>query len=335
MTGIDIGSKTIKVIDLDRQGKDWILKASGVVGYSGVTPDKMTDDKEFKSLADIITKLVKQVGINNKNVIISIPEPLVFTRVIKFPKLSEEEVAAAVKWEAEQYIPIPASEAVIQHNIISMDEQSPHVTVLLVAAPKIVVEKFVKVFRLAGLTPLGAENELLALSRSISPETGISLLIDVGVTSTDIAIVDNKKLSFSRSIPIAGEALTRAVAQGLGVNAVQAEEYKKTYGMSASQLEGRVRASLEPVVKMIVDEIKKSIHFYQSESKTNPPASAIITGGTTTMPDLVPYLTEVLGMETAVGNPFSKVRLDAATAESLAPYSSLYGVAVGLAMREG
>ena len=334
MIGIDIGSKTIKVISLDKQGPDWILKSSGVVGYTGKSPDKMTVDSEFESLAQIVKKLVKQVGITQNEVVISIPEALVFSRVIKFPKLSVEEVSAAVKWEAEQYIPIPAAEAVIQHTILDNDEKSPNVTVLLVAAPKIVVEKYVKLFRLAGLTPLTAETELIALSRALSPDKGVSLLVDLGVTSTDIAIVSDSNLNFSRSIPVAGEALTRAVAQGLGINATQAEEYKKTYGMSSSQLEGRVKNALEPVIRMIIDEIKKSIHFYQTDSKGTAPTSIIITGGSTTMPDLVTYLTEATGIETVVGNPFGKVKLDPAVEKSLEGYSSFYGVAVGLAMRE-
>lgn len=334
MVGIDIGSKTVKIISLEKSGSDWTLKSSGVVGYSGKSPDKMVEEKEFQSLAEIIKKLVKQVGINKKEVAISIPEALVFSRVIKFPKLSDEEVSAAVKWEAEQYIPIPAAEAVIQHTILDNSEKSANVTVLLVAAPRVVVEKYVKVFRLAGLTPLTAETELIALSRALSPDKGVSLLLDLGVTSTDIAIVSDSKLSFSRSIPVAGEALTRAVAQGLGINVTQAEEYKKTYGMSEKQLEGRVKNALEPVMRMIVDEIKKSIHFYQNDSKGTAPASIIITGGSTTMPDLVTYLTSATGIETVVGNPFGKIKLDPATAKSLSNYSSYYGVAVGLAMRE-
>lgn len=334
MVGIDIGSKTIKVIELVKSGDSWSLKSSGVVGYSGKSPDKMTEDSEFSQLAEILKKLIKQIGLTSREINISIPEQLAFSRIIKFPKLSDEEVSAAVKWEAEQYIPIPAKEAVIQHTILDNSEKSPDVKVLLVAAPKVTVEKYIKLYREAGLTPISAETELLAASRSLSPEKGTALLLDLGVTSTDIAITLDTKLSFTRSIPVAGEALTRAVAQGLGVEAAQAEEYKKTYGMSATQLEGRVKNAMEPVFRMIVDEIKKSIHFYQTDSKGEVPSSVVVTGGSISMPDVVPYLTSSLGIETVVGNPFSKVNLDQETSKSLAPYSSLYAVAAGLAMRE-
>ncbi len=334
MVGIDIGSKSIKIIELLKSGETWQMKSSGAVGYSGVSPDKAQDDKELDAIADVLRKIISQIGITSKDINLSLPEALVFTRVIKFPLLSEEEVSAAVKWEAEQYIPIPVNEAVIQYTILERNEATSQTSVLLVAAPKSSVEKYVKVIRLAGLTPVSAETELTAMARSLSPDTGVSLLLDLGSSATDMSIIKDTKVVFTRSIPVAGEAFTRAVSQGLGINPQQAEEYKKTYGLQADQLEGKVKMALEPVFRMVVDEIKKAIHFYQSDEKGDVPTSVVITGGASVMPGIVPFLTESLGIETVVGDPFNKVTLDADTAKSLMPYASIYGTAVGLAMRE-
>ena len=334
MVGIDIGTKSIKIIELAKSGASWQLKSSGAVGYAGVSPDKTQNDDELNGLADVLKKIVSKVGITSKDVNLSLPEALVFTRVIKFPLLSEEEVSAAVKWEAEQYIPIPVNEAVIQYSILEKNEATAQTSVLLVAAPKNVVEKYVKVARLAGLTPVSAETELTAIARSLSPDKGVSLLLDLGSSATDMSIIKDTKVVFTRSIPVAGEAFTRAVSQGLGITPQQAEEYKKTYGLSSNQLEGKVKAALEPVFRMVIDEIKKAVHFYQTEEKGDTPTSVVITGGASVMPDIVPFLTENLGIETVVGDPFSKITIDPETAKSLAPYSSIYGTAVGLAMRE-
>lgn len=334
MVGIDIGTKNIKVIELVRSGSSWQLKASGAVGYNGVSPDKAQTDEELNIISGVLKKVIDQIKISSKDINLSLPESLVFTRVIKFPILSDEEVAAAVKWEAEQYIPIPTSEAVIQYSILNRNEATSQTSVLLVAAPKSTVEKYVKVVRIAGLTPIFAETELTAMARSLSPDKGISLLLDLGSSATDMSIIKDTKVVFTRSIPVAGEAFTRAVSQGLGIEPKQAEEYKKTYGLAANQLEGKVRQALEPVFRMVIDEIKKAIHFYQSEEKGDTPTSVIITGGASTMPDIVPYLTENLGIETIVGNPFAKINLDPETLKNLIPYSSIYAAAVGLAMRE-
>lgn len=334
MVGIDIGSKSIKVIELTKSGLLYSLRASGAVGYVGLAPDKAIEEKDFVLVANVLGKIIKQIGISSTEVNISLPEAVVFTRIIKFPILTDEEVASAVKWEAEQYIPIPVVDAVIQYTILERNQSLMQTSVLLVATPKSVVEKYVKVLRLAGLNPIFAETELTAVARSLAPEKGISLLLDLGSSATDMAIVKDSHVVFTRSIPIAGDAFTRAVAQGLGIELMQAEEYKKTYGLSASQLEGKVRNALDSIFRMVIDEIKKAISFFQSEEKGEAPTSIIITGGASIMPDIVPYLTNSLGIETVVGNPFAKVNLDVENAKSLAPYRAIYGSAVGLAMRE-
>lgn len=334
MIGIDIGSKSIKIVELSKSGSSWTLKSSGAVGYNGQTPDKIIDENEFKKIADLIRNIIKKVEIKTQEVNISLPESVVFTRLIKFPLLSEEEVAAAVKWEAEQYIPIPTSEAVIQYTVLEKKENSTQTSVLLVATPKSVVEKFVKVLQLAGLTPVVAETELTALARSLAPDTGVSLLLDIGFSSTDMAIIKDSSILFTRSIAVAGEAFTRAVSQSLGIEPTQAEEYKKTYGLVENQLEGKVKNALDPIFRVIVEEIKKAIQFYKSEEKGDAPTSIVLTGGASTMPGIVPFLTQNLGIETVVGDPFGKVTMDDETKKGLENYASLYSAAVGLAMRD-
>lgn len=337
MVGIDIGSKTIKIVELEKSGANFSLVASGVVGYSGITVDKMTDEKEMSSIAQVIKKLYVEAGIRSKDIVLSIPEPLAFTRTIKFPPLTDAEIASAIKWEAEQYIPIPVAEAVIQHTILKRSDAAgtgAGVIVLLVAAPRIIVERYVKVVQMAGLTVTAVETELIAITRALAPTDKTVLLADLGGSSTNLAIADHGLLSFSRSLPIAGDAFTRSLSQSLSITPQQAEEYKKTYGLSATQLEGKVKAPLDSVVRLVGDEIKKAVNYYLSEEKGETPSTLIISGGTSGMPEMMGTLSNVVGMEIVIGNPFARVRLDPAFAQKLAPYAPLYGVAVGLAMRD-
>ncbi|MGB6838663.1 MAG: type IV pilus assembly protein PilM [Microgenomates group bacterium] len=333
--GLDIGSKTIKIVELGKEGASWKLRSSGVVGYSGNSVEHIKDDKELATLSEVIKKLFKESNVSSKKVSIALPEPQVFTRTIKFPLLTDQEIASAVKWEAEQYIPIPVKEAIIQHQILERRENAspPEVSVLLVAAPRVLVEKYVKVAQTAGLTVVGVETELMSLVRSLAPVDQTVLLIDFGARSTDIAIAKNGRLAFSRSIPTAGEAFTRAVAQSLGVEQQQAEQYKRTYGLSGSQLEGKVKGALDPVFRLVADEMKKAIHFYQSEEKGEAPRSVVLSGGTAGLPEAVSALSKALGLEVVVGNSFTKVALDQETNKKLAPYAPLYSIAVGLALR--
>jgi len=333
--GIDIGSKTIKMVELSKEGSGWRLRGSGVIGYAGNPPEHLTEEKDFAALAVAVKKLHKEANISSNQVYVSLPEQQVFTRTIKFPPLNDAEISSAVKWEAEQYIPIPVNEAIIQHQIIERKENTtpPHVLVLLVAAPKTLVEKYVKVVEMAGLNAVVVETELMALTRALAPLDQTVLLVDFGARSTDIAIAKNGILSFSRSISTAGEAFTRAVAQNLGIQETQAEEYKKAYGLSEGQLEGKIRNALDPIFGIVSEEIRKAIHFYQTEEKGESPRSVIVSGGSAGMPEIVSMLTKIIGLEVVVGNPFTKVAMSPETARALAAYAPLYPIAVGLAMR--
>lgn len=334
--GLDIGSQTIKIVELSREGDKFRLHASGIIGYKGRPPEETSDEKELALLSETIKKLHREARISSREVVISLPETQVFTRVVKFPLLTDSEIASAVKWEAEQYIPIPINDAVIRHQIIGRreDKTPPQTLVLLVAVPKSLVESYVKVVHDAGLTPVFLETDLMALTRALAPLASSSVLVDFGAKSTNIAIANNKVLTFSRSIPTAGEAFTRAISQYLGIEPRQAEEYKRAYGMSGQLLEGRVKKAIEPVFRMVTDEIRRAIHYYQAEEAGPAPSSVVLAGGSAGMPDIINVLTRSLGLEVIIGNPFGDVVVEKDLATSLANYAPLYSIAVGLAQRD-
>ena len=334
--GIDIGSKTIKVIELAWQGNSPSLKSAAVIGIKEASVDKMADDVEFANLAAKIKKLFADAKISSKDVYIALPESLVFTRSIKFPPLTDQEIASAVKWQAEEIIPIPIKEAIFQHIILERREntQPPEVLVLVVAAPRVLVEKYIKVLSLAGLSVVGVETELIALTRSLAPIGKTSLIVSIGAKSTDIAVAKNAKLVFSRTIATGGDALTRIITQTMGIDPAQAEEYKKTYGFG-TQLEGKVAAAITPVFKIIVEEIKKAVNFYQTDEKGDMPSVIVLSGGSAGIPDIASTLAKMMGIEVVISDPFSKVAVAPEVLKNLKPYAPLYSVAVGLALKEG
>jgi type IV pilus assembly protein PilM len=334
--GIDIGTKSIKVVEMVRDSGKVILKAAGIIGVADASVEHLQNDVEYTNLAGIIKKLFESAKISSKEVNISLPESLVFTRTLRFPLLTDPEIESAVKWQAEDIIPIPLKESIFQYTIIEKDEKSqpPQVSVLVVAAPRVLVEKYVKLLSLAGLTVIGVETELLATVRSVAVEGQTVLVLNLGSKSTDIAIAKNNKLVFSRAIPTGGDALTRAISQSLGVSVAQAEEYKRTYGFSTTQLEGKVAAAITPVFKVVIEEVKKAIHFYQTDEKGDAPSLIILTGGGAGLPDMGSTITKAINAEVVVANPFSKVEIDQSIGKGITAYAPVYPVAVGLALRE-
>lgn len=328
--GLDIGSKSIKIVQLEKSGKTIRLVSAGI---ASAPPHGMSSDSEndLVKVSEIIKKLVQDAKVNTRQVIFALPENLVYTRLVSFPPLSDEEVSSAVEWQAEGYIPIPKKDAVISWDIVARTDKG--VEVLLVATPRLLVNKYMKVVEDAGLTTVAVETELLSLVRSLSSPNKTVMVVDFGATSTDVAVAVNRQLMFARSIQSGGEALTRAVAAGIGVEAGQAEEYKKTYGLTSS-LEGKVKQALSPILMTVLEELKKARGFWQEGHSDLPIELGVLAGGTAGLPEIIPSITSALGFEMSIGSPFANITIDPRVAKSIAPYSPLYSIAVGLALRE-
>lgn len=332
--GLDIGSHNIKIIELNRRGGKYFLSAFGS-GPSTIKGLLSEAESDLVALAEAIKKLLRETGIRTRNVVSALPQDQVFTRLVTLPPLSEEELNSAIKWEAEQYIPLSLEEVILTHEIIGKkkEDSKEKLEVLLAAAPKNLVEKTLKVLQLAGLNPLSLEMEMTAIARSlVSPGYPSVLLVDLGAKATDLAVVENGQVVLIHSIPTAGEALTRAISFELGLETSQAEAYKKAYGADIKKLEGKVSAALNPILEVILKEIEKLIKFSQTERKEIQ--GVILTGGTAIMPEMTGFLAKKLGLEVQVGNPFGQIVEDEMVKRVPQTDLPFYSVAVGLAMKE-
>src|SRR3990167_3156469 len=120
LIGLDIGSKTIKVVELERSGK---INKLVTVGVSAAPPKGLLSELplDHMALAEAIKKTCLDARVTTRRVNIALPESMAFTRVIEMPMLSDKELASAIRWEAEQYIPLPLSEAILDYQIMGKD----------------------------------------------------------------------------------------------------------------------------------------------------------------------------------------------------------------------
>jgi len=334
--GLDIGSQNIKLAQVEKQGEKARLIAFGSVAAPprGILSES---EHDLTALAGAIKKLHQEAKIGTKNVATALPEDQVFSRVITFPKLSEDELSSAIKWEAEQYVPIPLEEVTLDYQVIGETEESetPKTEVFLVAAPKRLIEKLFKVLKTAGLNPVALETEVIALARALmTPDSEACLLVDLGARATDLAIVEGGQVVFTRSTSTAGEALTRAVATGLGLEPGQAEEYKKAYGVDPEKLEGKIQGAIDPILGVVIREMEKAIQFYQA-SKKKPVNRVLLTGGTAGLPEVVSLFAEKLNLEVQIGDPLARLEKDEKVlAKVPAGVAPLYATAIGLALKD-
>lgn len=332
--GLDIGSHTLKLIQLARKQEKYQLLAFGSTPSTskGLLSEGESD---LNALAEAIKKLHLEAKVKTKNVASALPQDQVYTRLAVFPKLSPEELDSALKWEAEQYVPLPLEEVVLTHQIVGniKENNTEKIEVLLAAAPRRLVEKTIKVLKTAGLNLVSLETEMIAVARSLVPVESEGVIVaDLGAKATDLAIVENGQVVFIHSIPTAGEALTRAVCLELGLDPTQAEAYKKAYGVDPQKLEGKISKAIEPLLDVIVKEMEKTIHFYRSKQKNI--SRVILSGGTAGLPEVATVLAKKLGIEIQVGDPFARVVTDSLVEKVPKVDISLYAAAVGLAMKE-
>ncbi len=337
--GLDIGSHTIKIIELTLDNGKIALRAAGSVP----TPPKALSSSvpaDQEALARAIKLLLKDTGVGSQyqHFTVALPESKVFTRVIEVPQLSTRELASAIKWEAEQYIPLPLDQVNLDFTVLRDNKETGtnKMEVLLVAAPKTLIEKYLQILEAADIVPTGIETEIIATSRSLVrsvPNVKTVMVVSLGAQTTDIAIVDGGVLAFTRSLSAGGDALSRAVAQSFDFNLGQAEEFKKTYGLEPDKLEGKIVASVKPVMDTIVNEMKRAVAFYQEKHKDHPVQVVLLSGGTAKLPGMVVYLAQAMGVEVQLANPWIGIDREARF-NVLNTEGPNFSVAVGLALRE-
>jgi len=333
--GLDIGSHQIKLVKINKSGDQRRLIALGAAPSTqkGILSEAESD---LTALSTIIKKLYQETKVGVKNVVSSLPQDQVFTQVISLPKLSSDELISALKWEAEQYVPIPLAEVTLTHQVIGETKENgkEKIEVLLAAAPNRLVDRMIAVLKGAGLNPLSLELEIMAVARSlVMPGSEVTMVVDLGARATDLAVIEKGQIIFVRSIATAGEAFTRAVASSLSLDINQAEAYKKAYGADPEKLEGKMINALMPVIEIMVAEMEKIIQFHQLEKKKEI-KRVVLTGGTAGLPDIASFLAKKLNLEIQIGDPFVSVVKDALVKKVPPQELPLYAIASGLAMKE-
>jgi len=334
--GLDIGSHSIKIVELGKDGSSDVLTAIGSIA----TPPKSLSSNlpaDQEALSSAVKQLVKQSLVHTSDVIVALPESLVFTRVIEVPQLSERELSSAIRWEAEQYVPLPLDQVNLDFTILrdSRETGSSKMEVLLVASPKALIDKYLSILDHADLNPIAAETEVISASRALVRtvmNVKTTMVVSLGAQTTDLAILRNGILAFTRSISAGGEALSRALVQGLDFNQIQAEQFKQTYGVDKNQLEGKILTAVKPIMDTIVSEMKRAIAFYQEKYTSEKVEVIMITGGTAKLPGMVMYIAEAIGIEVQLGNPFLGIRREKRF-EQFDSEGATYCVAIGLALR--
>lgn len=341
---LDIGSYAIKFAKADGHGSHAKIKALGSI-YNSVGQVLPTDGHQLEQLAVLIKNGVKEFGLSGQNCHLALPSTQAYMSIVSMPLLNNNELASAIQWEAEQHIPVNLTEVNFEYDVIYRPDaksSESQMTVFMIGAPKTVVNRYVELLELAGVEPIGLEPDLIALMRAYvqtkdqptnGVPTGATLYCNFGALTSSFIIVNQGHLQITHTATIGSLALTRALEKGLGLDPSRSEEYKRTYGLNADQLEGKVRQVLVPIFESFIVEIRKTLQYYISKSPSDNSVSRIVvSGGGANLPGLASHLAQILSMEVVIGDPFANFQVDSKL--KLPEDVASYAVAVGLATKE-
>jgi len=334
--GLDIGTSSIKAVWLGKENNGLLLESTGSVpSDQKFVLSEAYSDQQLVALS--IKNMFVNAGINITDVNISLPQSQTYMKIIEMPDLSEQELAASLKWEMEQHIPLPLEQVRTDSQVLERREVGDRkvINVLLVAAPIKIIEKYEKLFEMMNLIPCAIETEILSIHRALLPilSVGSDLIIHIGASTTDILITRNKILNMVFSIPLGGVAITRAISVDLGIDLNQAENYKRVYGLNQEIFEGKIGKSLAPVLASIVNDIRKAVLLYKEKNAAENLNQIILSGGSALLPGIDVYFANNLETQVVIGNCWQANGIGNVPGE-LIEEGPTYNVVVGLALRE-
>lgn len=334
--GFDLGHNTVKVMQVDSAGKKPHVTGYGHIEFdpNAVKNGVIIDHEEIaKKVYALITKHL--VGtLDARRVAAALPVANTFNRILTLPKMGNDELRQAVLLEAEQYIPMPIDDLYLDYEIAHTDDNGQEV--LLVAAPRGLVDSYMKLFEMLGLESALLETSINAVSRAVShaDDTGIpTLIIDFGSFSSDISVFD-KTVRVTGTAEGGGETITKQIADKMGITERQAYTIKTRYGLNAGKKQGEIMEALNPILKKLLSEIKKMTRFYEDRAASQRKIEQIIIlGGGANLPGLSAYLTDKVRLPTRLVDPWQNLSFG-----NLQPphklETTLYTTAAGLALAD-
>jgi type IV pilus assembly protein PilM len=336
--GLDIGSSSVKVVEIDHsRDTPALLK----FGRCALLPEAIVDGEimDHDVVVDTIAELMEVNAIGAKEVVAAVSGRAVIVKKIEMDRMTDEEARAAIHWEAEQHVPFDIDDVALDFQILNRESKPDKMDVLLVAAKKEMLESRASLVRAAGLTPVVIDVDSFAVQNAFEtnyeyPENSVTLLLNVGCFVTNVNIVKDGIPYFTRDLSFAGNAILEAIRKDLGVDFDEANEILENPG------EERVE-DLHSIVSLVGEElavgIEKSLSYLRASGEADHIDRICLSGGSAYAPGLRESIEKRQGSPVEIANPFRSISFDRDLfgdhdPERLGPH---YMVATGLALRKG
>jgi type IV pilus assembly protein PilM len=339
--GLDIGSSSVKLVQLREKRGGYALQAFGA---APLPPEAIVDGALMNSSAIVqaIQEVVAQQKLKVKDVAIGVGGHSVIIKKISLPRMTQEELDESIQWEAEQYIPFDVKDVNIDTQILTPDgDAAGQMDVLLVAAKKDMINDYTSVCAEAGLTATVVDVDAFAVQNAyeasydaIADDTVV--LVNVGAAVSSINIVTRGVTTFTRDITMGGNAFTEEIQKQLNISYDEADALKVGgQGESDAVVPQEVERVIQGVADQMGGEIQRSLDFYASTAPGGALSRVYLSGGTARIPALFKVLEQRAGVPVEVLNPFKNIEIDNRKFDSAAILAAApaAAVSVGLALR--
>ena len=310
--GLDIGSHSVKAVQLRRTFRGFEL-----VGFHEKEIPRDGETLSSDAVAQTIAELFGEGRFSGDMVITSIPGHQVSTRIIKLPFSDRKKLEQVIPFEVEGYTPFNVEEMVVSYHIVNVDEEGAQILALLVK--KDVVRDHLEMLERVDISPKIVDLDVLALySLSNIIFQGVEgpfSIADIGATKASICVVEGGHVSMIRSLPIGGEAITKALQEEFDLPREEAEGVKIHHGIimeeeGRSEEERRFSKCIESSLSPLLREIKQTFHSYEADHHQGI-RRIFLCGGTAALHNVMPYLSRELELEAEPLNvleaPFNKL----------------------------
>ena len=341
LVGLDIGSSSVKAIELKPAGKGFRVSA---IGVESVPPDSIVDGAiiDGGAVADAVRRLFANKRFKAKDVVASLSGNSVIVKKITLPSMTEAELSESIYWEAEQYIPFDIQDVNLDYQVVGQGAGAAAGTmdVLLVAAKKEKIADYTGVISQAGRSPVIVDVDAFALQNAYEVNYGLDAslvvaLVNFGASAVNINILSGGQSLFTRDISIGGNAYTDALQRELNVPYETADALKRGLHVEGYSME-LARPTIRAVTENVLLEIQKTFDFFRGTTGSDRIDRLVVSGGASRVDGFVDMLAERFDSHVELFDPFKKVSFDADKfgVMSAADVQATSAVAVGLALRK-
>lgn len=310
VVGLDISSTGIKIMSIDP--KRWLVNGYGSLDLDPLKTKEAFESEDSTFLTDSIKTLLSEkiIGtVASKTVAIAIPTARSYTRTFTLPASAEKALDEAVVLEAEQYIPIPVSTLYIDYQVIERNRKT--IVVLMSAMSKVIIDNITQSVEEAGLFPVLIEPSINSVGRVLTATEDGSLptvIVDIGPTSTDIAILDKGSIRVTGGVQVGGNTFTLDIAKKLNIALENAHQLKVLNGLSAGPRQQKLKEALTPSLERILVETKKVMRYYTERINTERKfEQLLVVGGGSNIPGIGEFFTDSLVIAARVASPWQKL----------------------------